>query len=73
MTYASDIGDDGDLELVAVGLEELAQVARLALRAHGAPDGVARLEEGLEDPDGDVAVRAGDEDLSRRNSGHVGF
>ena len=64
VTHLGDIVHDNDLELVSVGLEELAQVARLALRAHGAPDGVARLEEGLEDPDGDVAVRAGDEDLS---------
>ena len=64
MTYASDVGDDDDLELVAVGLEELAQVARLALRAHGAAHGESSLEEGLDDPYSDVAVRACDKDLS---------
>ena len=64
MTHAGDVGDDDDLELVAVGLEELAQVARLALRAHGASNGEACLEETLDDPDGDVAVRAGHKDLA---------
>ena len=63
-TYLCNILYDDDLELVAMLLEELAQVPSLALRAHGASNGEACLEETLDDPDGDVAVRTGDEDFS---------
>ena len=60
-----------DLELVSVGLEEGAEVRGLALCAHGAPYGEAGLQEQLDDPYGDVAVRAGDEDLSCWGRWHV--
>ena len=63
-TYLRDVPDDDGLELVAMLLEELAQVPSLALRAHGAAHGEPCLEEGFDDPYSDVAVRACDEDLS---------
>ena len=69
--YLSDVLDDDNLELIAEGLERLAQVRRFALRANGATDRVALLKQGLHDPDGDVTVRAGNENLARTDGRHA--
>lgn len=52
-------------------LEKLAEVSGFALRAYGAADGEAGLEEVFHDPYGDVAVCASDENLPRVDGGHV--
>ena len=71
--YLSDVLDDDNLELVAVGLECLAQVCRLALRADRATDRVALLKQGLHDPNGDIAVCAGNENFARIDGRHELF
>ena len=68
--YLGDVIDNDDLELVAVRLEELAEVLRLALRAHSTAYCEALLEVGLHDPNGDITVRSGDKDLARVDSRH---
>ena len=63
-TYLRDIIDNHDFEFVAVRLKELAKVLRLALRAHRPSYGEALLEVCLDDPDGNIAVRTSDKNLS---------
>ena len=62
--YLGDVIDNDDFELVAVRLEELAEVLRLALRAHRPSYSEALLELCLDDPDGNIAVGTGDKNLS---------
>ena len=69
-TYLCDVIDDHDFEFVTVRLEELAKILRLALGAHRSSYCEALLEVGLHDPNGDITVRSGDEDLARVDSRH---
>ena len=69
--YLGDVIDNDDLELVAVRLEEVPEVWRLALRAHGTPYGITFLKEGLNYPDGNKTVGTGDKNsLTRSNGRH---
>ena len=63
-TNLGDVIDDRNLELIAVRLEDLAEVLGLALGAHSAAHGEAMLEVGLGDPDADETVCTGDEGLA---------
>ena len=63
-TYLRDVIDNYDFEFVAIRLEELAKVLRLALRAHRPSYGEALLEVCLDDPDGNIAVGTGNKNLS---------
>ena len=72
VTRLGDIFYNDGLKPVAMGLEDRAQVRALAFRADSAAHGKTLLEKGLHDPRSDVAIRAGDKDLSGRDSGHAG-
>lgn len=62
--HFDDVLDDNDFELIPKRFEEFTEVGRLALRADRAADREAVVEEGFDDPDGNVTVRAGHKDLA---------
>ena len=71
-TYPSNIGHDGEFELVTVLAEQIFEVGFLRLRPEGGSDRVTFLEEGVHDVDGGEAIRARDEDFASWSDGwHV--
>jgi len=63
-TYLGDIRYNDELELVSVFLKDFLEVSSLGFGPDGGSDGVAFLEEDVDDMDGGETVRAGDEDLA---------
>ena len=70
--YLRDVFYDHNFKLVSKVLEQLAQMAGLALRADRPAHGEALVEEGFDDPYCNVAIRAGHKDLARRYCRHAG-
>ena len=68
-SYLGDILNDGKLDFTSVFAESLYELLSFRFRTHGSANFVALGEETLDDPEGDVSVRASDENELRR----VGF
>jgi hypothetical protein len=56
--HLRDVRHDNDLKRIAIRLERLVQVLRLRLRAHSPAYAISLLEEGLDDVQRDISVRA---------------
>lgn len=69
----SNVGHHRNFELVLVFAEELLEVGSLRLRSEGCPDGVALLEESVNDMNGGETVRTGDEDPASWSDGWHGL
>ena len=68
-SYLGDILNDGKLDFASVFAESLYELLSFRFRTHGSANFVALGEEPLDDPEGDVSVRAGD----KNELGRVGF
>jgi hypothetical protein len=65
-----DVLDDDELEALAVLREQFFEKCAPGQRADGAAHGVPGFEIFLHDPNSEIAVRASDEDFSRRRNGN---
>jgi len=59
-----NIRHDDELELVSIFPKNFLEVGSLRFRPDGGSDGVAFLEEDVDDVDGGESVRSGDEDFT---------
>jgi hypothetical protein len=71
-THLCVVLNSDNLELVPVRRERLLQVLRLLGASYSAADGVAGLEQLVDDVERNLAVRAGDEDLGSCVEGERG-
>jgi hypothetical protein len=70
--HLCDVLNNEHLELVSVRCERLLQVLRLLSTSYGAANGVAGLEQLIDDVECNAAVRAGDGDLGSCVGGEGG-